>query len=241
MAYMGRGNIPTINGENFNNVQNLRTFYRFGFVRLYYYIPLDNTYVILQMIATIIIMITLAIAFITTYKPSVIDPIESTKNTIINTHIAFTLIFLIITLLTNHFSKDKNALIRRLAIVLATSIITIFVFMGIKANLDSTYTDSKFEQIYEQEYGQNNSSNKTKIDIGITGMKIKSEKEFYVDECKKAYNVFNIREYSIIGLNGLLVILLIYQILKVSKIQEKKDKLSKDDAILFDEEENIKF
>ena len=47
--------------------------------------------------------------------------------------------------------------------------------------------------------------------------------------------------YGIIGLNVLLIILLIYQIPKVSRIQEKRDKLSKDDEILFDEEENVKF
>lgn len=42
------------------------------------------------------------------------------------------------------------------------------------------------------------------------------------------------------GLHLLLNILLIYQIARISKIQGKKDKLNKDDLILFDEEENIK-
>ena len=46
--------------------------------------------------------------------------------------------------------------------------------------------------------------------------------------------------YSSFAINGFLIILLIYEIIKVLNIQEKKDRLSKDDAILFDEEENIK-
>ena len=77
--------------------------------------------------------------------------------------------------------------------------------------------------------------------MSIGEIKIKSEKEYYIDECVKAYNIFSIRMYGIIGLNVLLIILLIYQIPKVSRIQEKRDKLSKDDEILFDEEENVKF
>ena len=72
-------------------------------------------------------------------------------------------------------------------------------------------------------------------------MKIKTEKEYYVDECMKAYNIFGVRMYVVMGLNILIIMLLIYQIIKVSQIQEKREKLNKDDAILFDEEENIKF
>jgi hypothetical protein len=42
------------------------------------------------------------------------------------------------------------------------------------------------------------------------------------------------------GLHLLFNILLIYQISRISKIQKSKDKLSKDDLILFDEEQNVK-
>lgn len=65
---------------------------------------------------------------------------------------------------------------------------------------------------------------------------MKMEKEYYFDECAKAYNIFSIRTYGIIEINILLIILLIYQISKVSKIQEKRDSLSKDNANLFDED-----
>ena len=231
MGYLGRG--------GFGN--NKRGYYRGGLFRIYTYIPLDNTYVIFQMIVTIIIFITAGITFLSTYKPSIIDPIENTKRILINTYILITLALLVLTILANYFSKDKNALIKRLIVILSLSVITILVFFGIKANMDSTYTKNKFEQIYNQEYSGQTSNSESKIVVSIGEIKIKTEKEYYIDECVKAYNIFSIRMYGIIGLNVLLIILLIYQIPKVSRIQEKRDKLSKDDEILFDEEENVKF
>lgn len=231
MGYLGRG--------GFGN--NKMGYYRGGLFRIYTYIPLDNTYVIFQMIVTIIIFTTAGITFLSTYKPSIIDPIESTKKILINTYIIITLALLVLTILANYFSKDKNALIKRLIVILSLSVITILVFFRIKANMDSTYTKNKFEQIYNQEYSGQTSNSESKIVVSIGEIKIKSEKEYYIDECVKAYNIFSIRMYGIIGLNVLLIILLIYQIPKVSRIQEKRDKLSKDDEILFDEEENVKF
>ena len=149
---------------------------------------------------------------------------------------------IVITILANYFSKDKNALLKRLFVILAISIMTIFAFLGVKLNLDSTYTKDKFEQIYVQENGnERNSDAKTKFGIGLSGIQIKTDKEYYIDECVKAYNIFAIRMYVIVALNVLIIVLLIYQVSKVSKIQDKRNQLNKDDVILFDEEENIKF
>ena len=254
MAYMGRGGFssfgggglggalgPNDNDNNNDNRHNGRMYYRGGFFRMYYYIPLDNTYVIFQMIAAIIIFTIAGITFIATYKPSVVDPLEDSQRIILNTYIILTLSLVVITFLVNYFSKDKNALIKRLIAILVISIITFVIFFGIKANLDSIYTKNKFEQIYIQEKGEQTSDSKYKFDIGLTGMQIKTETEYYVDECVKAYNIFSIKMYSIIAMNVFEIILIFYQISKVSRIQDKRDRLSKDDAILFDEEENVKF
>lgn len=249
MAYMGRGGFSSFGGglggghglDNNDNRHNGRMYYRGRLIRMYYYIPLDNTYVIFQMIAAIIIFIIAGITFLTTYKPSVIDPLEETKRIIVNTYIIIDLALVSIILLANYFSKNKNTLIKRLIVILLVAIVTILIFFGIKANLNSTYTESKFEQIYTQENGEKTTDIKSKFDVGFTGVKMKTEKEYYIDECVKAYNVFSIRMYVLVGINVLLIILLIYQIFKASKIQEKRDRLSKDDAILFDEEENMKF
>ncbi len=236
MAYMGRGGFSSFKrGEN-----NNRGYYRRGFFGVYYYIPLDNTYVIFQMIASIIIFIIAGITFLTTYKSPVVDTIADIKKSLINSHIIIILVLLGFTLLANYFSKDKYALIKKLVIIIIISIITILTFFGIKVNMDSIYTENKFAEIYEQEYTESKTSDKNKIDIGLTGVSIKSEKEYYIDKCIEAYNVFTIKMYSSFAINGFLIILLIYEIIKVLNIQEKKDRLSKDDAILFDEEENIK-
>ena len=54
-----------------------------------YYVPLDNTYVIMQMIATLIILIVGVITYLIGYKSDVVDPIASTKSLFINMHIIF--------------------------------------------------------------------------------------------------------------------------------------------------------
>ena len=53
--------------------------------------------------------------------------------------------------------------------------------------------------------------------------------------------MFQTKTYGIFALYIILDILLIYQVIKVLKIKENLDKIAKDDIVLFDEEENIKF
>ena len=55
------------------------------------------------------------------------------------------------------------------------------------------------------------------------------------------YNIFKIKGYAMLILHLLLNTLLIYQIFKIINIQKKKDRLEKDDLILFDEEQNVRF
>ena len=241
MAFMGRGDFNDIDIGNSSDLGHRHYFYR-----RFYYIPLDNTYVIMQMIVTFIIVIVGIITFLATYKSDIADPIENTKRMFMNTYLMVIVGFLIVTAIINFLSKEESVLIKRLQIVFAVSIIIMLIFAGIKLNMDSTYTKNKFEQIYSEQYGEELTSNsnsiiKAKIDFGITGMTIKSEKEHYIDECMKLYNIFKTKTYGILALHLLLNCLLIYQIVRVSKIQGKKEKINKDDAILFDEEQNVKF
>ena len=250
MAFMGRGNFPSVEnsdtGDNDFNENGHRFhsgpyFYR----RFYYYVPLDNTYVIMQIIVTFIILIVGVLAFIITYKSTIIDPIENIKKLFINIHLIIIAIFLGLTFIINYSSKDKSTLLKRLFIFSIISIITMIIFFGIKLGLDATYTKEKFKMFYSEQNIEDESSKndilKQKIDIGITGVSLKTEKEYYVDECLKLYGIFKTKAYGTLALHLLLNILLIYQVLKVSKLQEKKEKMNKDDAILFDEEQNIKF
>ena len=189
---------------------------------------------------TFIILIVGAIAFLMSYKTNIVDPIESIKKIFINTHLIVLGVLLAITFVTNRFSKTESDLIRRLVLINAISIIAMLVFLGVKINLDSTYTENKFEEFYIEQNTNEITNKKSKLDIGMSSMSIKTEKEYYVDECMNLYNIFKIKSYIILGLHLLLNILLIYQILRVQKIQNKKEKLDKDELILFDEEENIK-
>ena len=211
------------------------------FRRFCYYIPLDNTYVIMQMIVTFIILIVGGITFLATYKSTIIDPIEDIKKMFINLHLIIIVFFLAITFIINLFSKKESDLIKRLLLIATISIIIMLVFLEIKLNLDATYTETRFEQFYTEQNTNEGTNEKSKIDIGITGMSIKTEKDYYIDECLKLYNIFKIKSYGTLGLHLLLNILLIYQILKIQKIQNKKEKLDKDNTILFDKEQNIKF
>ena len=244
MAFMGRGDMPSINSniggnENDNFDGGYRHHYGWYYRRMYY-IPLDNTYVIMQMIVTFIILIIGVIAYLFTHKSSIIDPIENTKSMFMNTYLVVLLILLAVVAIANFFSKTKESLIKKLIIILVVSIVTMVAFLGIKLNYASTYNENKFEQLYSEQ-GIKESSNSSKLDIGIDGLSIKTEKEYYIDECMEMYNIFKIKTYVMLGLHLLLNALLIYQILKVTNIQEKKDRLSKDDLILFDEEQNVRF
>ena len=110
------------------------------------------------------------------------------------------------------------------------------IFYGIKIKLDITYTREKFEQIYNEQNINENAETKSQINVEIKGLSIKSEKEYYIDECMELYKIFKIKTYGTLGVNFLLNILLVFQIFRIIEIHNKKIKLSKDDAILFDED-----
>ncbi len=248
MAFMGRGDFPSMRGgELGTSKNNHHGYYRrpYFYRRFFYYIPLDNTYVIMQMIVTFIIFIIGGLTFISTYKSSVLDPIENTKSLFLNTHLIIIAIFLILSFIINYSSKNEYTLLKRLTVFLLISMLIMIIFLGIKLNLDLTYTRDFFEQFYTEQniedISSENDITKSKIDIGITGISMKTEKEYYVDECVKLYSIFKIKSYGTLLLHLLLNILVVVQISKISKIQSKKEQMNKNDAILFDEEQNVKF
>lgn len=241
MAFMGRGGIPSINNTNAENSEKRDFFVGRSFFRRCYYIPLDNTYVAMQILLTCIILIVGGIAFLFTYKSSIIDPLEETKKLFINTYLIVIGVLLVLTLIVNFSSKSENTLIKGLVVILFISVIIMLAFLVIRLNLDSKYNKNAFEKFYLEQNIGDISDTKSQIGIGISGMSLKTEKEYYVDECIKLYNIFKIKTYGSMFGHLLLNILLMYQILRVSKIQSKKDKLNKDDVILFDEEQNVRF
>ena len=245
MAYMGRGETPSPRSNSDSNDRDDnkedKEYYNWFYHYWVTHVSLDNTYVIMQMIVTFIILVVASITFITTYKSTIVDPVGDIKKIFINTHLILIGILLLVTIVVNKFSKKSIDLMRRLGLILAISILMLLTFFSIRLSLDATYNKDKFEQIYEEQNISDNNNKKSKIDIGLTGVSIKSEKEYYINECVKLYSIFKNKSYGTLGINFLLCILLIYQIVKNQKIQIKKERLSRDEAVLFDTEENIEF
>lgn len=254
MAFMDRGDGPSIDtnmnngldGEGLNNNNlnmNRNRLYNLAYMygRRYYFIAVDTAYFIIETIITFIVLIIGIIAVVVSYKAPIVDPIESTKTLFINIYSIIALLFLVTTIVVNFFSKSKEVLLQRLIIVIAASTVMLMTFFGIKLSMDLTYTENKFEQIYEEQYTEETSNKKTRLSVEIlNGVNMKTEKEFYVDECKKIYDIFSIKVYTLMALHLIFNVLVIYEIYRIRKIQIKKEKLDKDDLILFDEEENIK-
>lgn len=144
MAFMGRGEIPSLGDLDSDNNGNNYHGGPYIYNRFCYYIPLDNTYVSMQIIVTFIILIIGVITYLATYKSDIIDPIENVKKLFINTHLAIIVITLVITLIINLFSKKESDLLRRLVLLFTISIVTMFVIFGVKLNMDTTYTRDRF-------------------------------------------------------------------------------------------------
>lgn len=242
MAFRGRGEIPSLGHDpmehdsNHNFDDRHRRHYRDDYYRNFYYIPLDNTYVMLQMIATFLILIIGAITYLATYQSAIVDPIADTKKLFLNSQLVSILLILMASFVANFFSKTEIKLVKKLLLIFAISMVTMVAIFGVKLQLDSKYTKTTFGQIYNQQNGNVSDTSKTRLDVSLTGIQMKTEKEFYVDECMKMYHIFQTKTYGILGLHLLLNGLLIFQIIKILNTREKKKKLDKDDLILFDEE-----
>ncbi len=260
MAFMARGGSPSFNfggggrGPNFNlrgdddnnidfnnNNNEYRRIYGNNFLHIYYYVPLDNTYVAMQIFATIIIVAVMAVAFLTTFKISIEDPIEKTKKWFLYLYLIAAGILLSMSFLASYFSKNKKMLINRLIIIVTITLATMLLFGLNKMYLDSNYNREKFEDIYVQKYGDNNSNKNERIDMSLSGFGVKTEKDYFIDQWIKSYKVFTFRAYAILLIDILLMLLLLFQIYKVAKIQVGLNKLEKDDVVVYDEEENVKF
>ena len=246
MAFMGRGEMPSPDneqggglGENGERMSLPQYHYGINY-RIYYYVPLDNTYVIMQMIFTFIIVTVGIIAYLTSYKSTIVDPIENTKVTFMNIYSIILLILLSATVIVSFFSKTKEALEKKLIVLLIISLISMLTLGIIKLDLDSTYIKEKFEEIYSSLNINENVSNDKKIYVGIDGMGVKTQKEYYIDECVKLYSMFKIKTYVLMGLHLALNILIVYRLFKELNNKEKREKIRKDDLVLFDEEENVK-
>ena len=80
-----------------------------------------------------------------------------------------------------------------------------------------------------------------KFSFNVLGFKVSDTREFYIEESINAYTNFTIKVVLYFIIHILFVFLIFYLSNRLSTIENKKEKLMKDDVVLYDDEENIKF
>ena len=145
--FLNRGdlNIGINGGEEAKHIVRRYFFYRNT------KIPLDNTYVIFQMIVTFIILIIGIGAVLFNHQSIIIDPIKNIKNNFILINLLALVIIFIGIIIINKFSKNERLLINRLVLSLLMTVIIMFSSIITKYNLDKIYNVDKFEDLYIQQ------------------------------------------------------------------------------------------
>ena len=233
--HRNRGSIPDL---NINEGYGPRLFRYRSIIIIY-----DYKFFAVQFLLDIFVILVVIASYIITYKTNFNDPIASTKNAFLTFQLVFILITTITSLSALWLARSKEFLIKILKIIGILSIFLLVLQFGCKLYLDNTYTESKFAEFYntyekEKNVGRENIAS---VKVDITGAKINTLEEDYIDKSVDAYNNFKIKTYIYIFLYAVVIALIFATVSRLSKIQDEKAQLSKDDAILFDEEENIKF
>lgn len=247
MAFHGRGSGPFFGnrgprGGN-NSGESKGNFYHYFYYHHYhrpYIIVYDKTFMLMEIIATAIILIGCIMAYLFSYQPSFPDPIQSVKDTYLISQGIVLGCMVVFLILASFFTEEKEKLEKRLKIILIVSCISLVVLFGVRIYLDGIYTTEKFETFYETTDFEGKNESFSGNGISLKNMSIATQKELYVEENLRTYQFFQIKTLMLIVLQILLNILIGYFILRVRKHNQKKDQLEKDDAILYDEEENVK-
>lgn len=242
--YRNRGELPNINtntGNNGNGGYNVPHYSHYWNGR-YVIVQYDKNFIAMELSIIFIIILTAFAVYLFAYKVSFEDPIATTKNVFLTAQLISIGMSLMATGFMTFFMKNKEMLIRNLKIVAIVSALILVVFLGIKVYIDNIYNEEKFGEFYEK-YEQHNDivKNENKISIGLSGMKISNLKESYIDKSVSAYTNFSIKVMLYVIIHILVIILILYLSYRLTSIEIKKEKLSKDDKILFDEETNIRF
>lgn len=235
--FRNRGSTPNINNNGYN-APHYSNYWNGRFIIIQY----DKTFVAIELILTFIILVTAFSVYIFAYEVSFKDPIATMKNNFLTAQLIAIGISLGATGLVTFFTKSKENLIRNLRIIAIISMLIIIIFSILKVKMDNKYNEDTFGKFYE-EYEQSNDNyiNSNKVTVGLSGIKISSLKEAYIDESINAYTNFSIKTILYMIIHILVVMIIFYLSHRLSSIERKKEKLARDDAILYDEEENIKF
>ena len=109
--------------------------------------------------------------------------------------------------------------------------------------MDNQYNEETFKQFYDQyERVKGNYTETARATLGNSWtLKVIDSKEAYVIDSKTAYMQFTVKQTLYVIINVLVSMGILYLAGRISKIEEKKERLAKDDIVLNDEEENVKY
>ncbi|MGN1270565.1 MAG: hypothetical protein ACI4UX_00995 [Clostridia bacterium] len=243
--FRNRGEMPSINtGNNAENeggysAPHYSNYWNGRFIIIQY----DRTFVAIEVISVFLILLIVASAYLFTYKTWFEDPIATIKNNFLTAQLVSIITSLgLIGLVTWLTKSSKENLIRNLKIIAIACAIVIFIFLGIKINMDRKYNQNTFGEFYENyEKPKKNSKDSNKIEVSLADVKILDPKEAYIEESTKAYTVFTIKTILYMVIHTVIVILTMYLSHRLTTIEEKKQKLAKDDLVLYDDEQNVKY
>ncbi len=243
--FRNRGEMPDINigqGNNEHGGYSAPHYSRYWNGR-YFIINYDKSFVAISLIMTFIILITGFCAYLFAYKLPFEDPIAGVKSNFLTAQLALLVTPIILTFLAVIFTKsNKQNLIKYLRIISILSLISILILWGVKFYLDNKYnSDDVFSSYYDKYEEKNNDEDSKKITFGLSGINISSPKQAYITKSKDAYTNFTIKSMIYIVLQFLTVIFILYFSFRIEHIEERIDKLKKEDEVLFNEEQNVKF
>lgn len=200
----------------------------------------DKNYIKIQFISFIVMSIILFAAFIFTYSFPYFDPISQTKEIFLKAQITTSLISAIgVFLITILTKSTKKKLITRLIILGTLTLIVMIILMGFKLYMNNKYNnESNFSNFYEQFEPKDENE---KIKLSINEFKFISAKENYINKSMNAYTVFSIKTTLCFMVLIFIIVGTYYFANRLSNFESKKERLAKDDLILYDKEENIKF
>ena len=240
IMFRNRGEIPNISTNSENNDGYNVPHYSHYWTGRFIIIQYDKTFVAIELISVMLILLIVLAVYLFSYPISFEDPLATMKNNFLTAQLIAVVGSLVgIGLVTFLTKSSKEKLIRNLRIVGLLSMIILIVLWIAKLKVDTTYNKEEvFRNFYEQYEAKDNGK---KMDLKLSGMKLVNEKEAYIKESQNAYTNFSVKVIMYLIVQLIMILILFYLSYRLSVREMKKEKLAKDDAILYDEEENIKF
>lgn len=247
--FRNRGSLPHIEfnqgrDDDDNGPEGFHVPYFTNYWNGYYYVVhYDAKLVVTQAVVFAVLLLLAIVVYIYKYNALPDDPIIQLKSAILRIQIIQIGATIGMGVLAMFLSKNKENLIRTLNVLAIVSIFMSITIVGIKLYMDSQYNEETFKQFYDQyERVKGNYTETARATLGNSWtLKVIDSKEAYVIDSKTAYMQFTVKQTLYVIINVLVSMGILYLAGRISKIEEKKERLAKDDIVLNDEEENVKY